>query len=772
MIKEKLSDKRGFARNFLALSSSSFLLHFVNLFTNMYLARALGPEGFGFLGVVMTWGSILQSVAAFGIDQVTTRSVARNQNNTIPLFRISLIVRLIGLLITSFIFGLYIIYTDKINSVFFFLIITYAFAATFWSTVQCVAFGMRRMESNGYINVIGSFILLLLYFILPSILVNVTVIFLIIMIVQIVKDYFYYRQSVKEGIFTTNHSLTLNWSTIFDAIRESFPFYLLVLFGLVTNQFPVLFLSENTNNVEVAYFNTANKLLIPLSVLLTTMFQALFPILVEEKYKQPKKFRLNVKRTLFTIVTIGMMSCWILSLLRNEIVFLIYGEEYISTGMVMLTQCWYVVYFALLSLYGTLYVVLGKDKLLAMLSIINGFVWTPLLWITSKDGAVSISYGFVIGAAINLLTNSIAIHYADSDLISSKWLIELNIIMAIGFIATIIIPIDISLMYRLLFAFLISLLIIPIYNKFRNLSSVITTSFNDEKGVVDYLKSIVSQTLPPNEIVVVDGGSKDSTIKLVTEFAHNSAIPLRLICGEKLNIAEAFNVGIKSAKNQYVLISCIGNEFSSSMCEDLFTKIIESGADATYGLLFGINKGRFSRSYNMAFIGNGQNIMSNRSVMYRKSVFERIGYFKENFRYAGEDAEFLERFDRNNLIRILVDKPTIFWETPNSWKEFLKKCKDYTIAGLQYSSFRNCFMANTMKKYYIVILLFLLFPISFYFPLLGGAILSVSYLRKFYRYKSFQTVILCESWFVLKLYYSLKYFKYIFPKYRVTKYVY
>lgn len=470
MIKDKLLDKRGFTRNFFALSSSSFLLHFVNLFTNMYLARELGPEGFGFLGVVLTWGSILLSISAFGIDQVTTRSVARNQNNSIAFFRVSLVVRLIGLLITSLVFGIYILFTEKINIVFFLLIIIYALSSTFWNTVQCVAFGMRRMESTGYINVIGSVILLIIYLLLPSHLVNVTIIFLFILIVQIVKDYLYYRQSVKEGVFTTNHSLALSISNIFDAIRESLPFYVLVLFGLVTNQLPVLFLSENTNNIEVAYFNTANKLLIPLSVLLTTMFQALFPVLVEERDRQPKRFRLNVKRALFMIITIGMMSCLFLSLLRNEIVYLIYGEEYRSTGMVMLTQCWYVVYFAVLSLYGTLYVVLGKDKLLAALSIINGLVWMPLLWITSMDGAVSISYGFVIGAAINLITNSIAIHYADSNLISTKWLIELNIIMAIGFIATIYIPIDISIIYRLFFALLISLSLIPIYNKFRKLS--------------------------------------------------------------------------------------------------------------------------------------------------------------------------------------------------------------------------------------------------------------------------------------------------------------
>ena len=470
MIRNQLSDKRGFTRNFLALSSSSFLLHFVNMFTNMYLARSLGPDEFGFYGVIITWGSILQAVASLGIDQVVTRSVARNQENSRCFFRLSIIVRLIGLVFTSILFVSYILYTNEINLVFVALIIINTIAATIWSTIQCIAFGMRRMESTGYINVVGATILLLIYLLLPSYLVNVTIIYLLFMIVQVIKDYFYYRQSMKEGIFTTKENYLIDKSAVLSSIRESVPFYVLVLFGLITSQLPVLFLSGNSSNVEVAYFNTANKLLIPLSVILTTMFQALFPIFVEEKDKDPEKFSLNVKRTLFIIITLGIISCVIISLLRNEIVLLIYGREYSNTGMVMLTQSWYIVYFAILTLYGTLYVVLGKDKLLATLSITNGFVWAPLLWITSKDGAVSMSYGFVIGAGINVLTNSVALYCADKMLISIKNFLKVNVVMAVGFLLTILIPENINLLYRCFLVFLLLLLLIPIYNKYRMLS--------------------------------------------------------------------------------------------------------------------------------------------------------------------------------------------------------------------------------------------------------------------------------------------------------------
>ncbi|MBM3709909.1 MAG: glycosyltransferase [Actinobacteria bacterium] len=48
--------------------------------------------------------------------------------------------------------------------------------------------------------------------------------------------------------------------------------------------------------------------------------------------------------------------------------------------------------------------------------------------------------------------------------------------------------------------------------------SFITTVFNEEKSVLLFLESLVSQTLMPEEIVVVDGGSSDNTLNLIIEY--------------------------------------------------------------------------------------------------------------------------------------------------------------------------------------------------------------------------------------------------------------
>jgi glycosyltransferase involved in cell wall biosynthesis len=47
-------------------------------------------------------------------------------------------------------------------------------------------------------------------------------------------------------------------------------------------------------------------------------------------------------------------------------------------------------------------------------------------------------------------------------------------------------------------------------------TSLITTVYNEQNSISDFLKSIFEQTLLPDEIVIVDGGSKDQTVQMIS----------------------------------------------------------------------------------------------------------------------------------------------------------------------------------------------------------------------------------------------------------------
>lgn len=58
--------------------------------------------------------------------------------------------------------------------------------------------------------------------------------------------------------------------------------------------------------------------------------------------------------------------------------------------------------------------------------------------------------------------------------------------------------------------------------------SVALCTYNGAAYIVEQLQSIVSGSVPPEEIVVCDDRSADDTVGIVSEFARSSAVPIRL----------------------------------------------------------------------------------------------------------------------------------------------------------------------------------------------------------------------------------------------------
>lgn len=80
--------------------------------------------------------------------------------------------------------------------------------------------------------------------------------------------------------------------------------------------------------------------------------------------------------------------------------------------------------------------------------------------------------------------------------------------------------------------------------------SVICTVLNEGESIRRLLESLLAQTRPPDEVVIVDGGSRDGTVAVIQEYADR--LPLRVLVEPGANISRGRNVAIAAAAGEII----------------------------------------------------------------------------------------------------------------------------------------------------------------------------------------------------------------------------
>ena len=109
--------------------------------------------------------------------------------------------------------------------------------------------------------------------------------------------------------------------------------------------------------------------------------------------------------------------------------------------------------------------------------------------------------------------------------------------------------------------------------------SVITIVYNNAADIERTMLSVLNQTYPNIEYIIVDGLSTDGTLEIIKKYSGKIS---KLISEKDEGIYDAMNKGLAVATGDYVLFMNSGDEFYSG---DTVAKVfaIAEGADIYYG---------------------------------------------------------------------------------------------------------------------------------------------------------------------------------------------
>lgn len=109
--------------------------------------------------------------------------------------------------------------------------------------------------------------------------------------------------------------------------------------------------------------------------------------------------------------------------------------------------------------------------------------------------------------------------------------------------------------------------------------SIIVPVYNAEKYLDKCLKSLVNQTLPNIEIIVVNDGSLDNSDRIIKEYVRNYPNLIKNVLIPNNGVSNARNVGLKKATGEYIGF-CDSDDFVElNMYELLYNKGIETESD-------------------------------------------------------------------------------------------------------------------------------------------------------------------------------------------------
>lgn len=260
--------------------------------------------------------------------------------------------------------------------------------------------------------------------------------------------------------------------------------------------------------------------------------------------------------------------------------------------------------------------------------------------------------------------------------------------------------------------------------------SVIIPVYNAEKYLNKCLESLINQTLSDIEIICINDGSTDNSLKILQEYAQKDS-RIRIIDKKNEGQGKARNLGIELANGEYLAFVDSDDWCELNMYEELYItaknndadlvecsfKIYNDSLNAIYNGI-GLDGAKFDKSFHWTELKDKTLLFENIPAPWNKLCRTKI-VKSENIRFG--TTQFAEDVFFSLRIRILASKTVfinkelyVYRRTSDSIMSNLSKCKfenqinllkdikDFLIKQSCYESFEKGYINHAVGVLYTI----------------------------------------------------------------------
>jgi glycosyltransferase involved in cell wall biosynthesis len=206
---------------------------------------------------------------------------------------------------------------------------------------------------------------------------------------------------------------------------------------------------------------------------------------------------------------------------------------------------------------------------------------------------------------------------------------------------------------------------------------------NEEESLPALLDSIRRQTYQPAEVILVDGGSTDATVKLAREMAVGFA-DLRVIETTGATPGRGRNIGTGAARYEWIAFTDAGIRLEPTWLENLVrVAAADSEVSVVYGNYEALDDSFFERCAALVYLAPKAERAGGRlrapfiaSTLLRRDVWEAVGGFPDL--RAAEDLFFMEHIERLKFKTAYAPHATVWWQLQPTLKKTFHRFKLYS----------------------------------------------------------------------------------------------
>ena len=203
--------------------------------------------------------------------------------------------------------------------------------------------------------------------------------------------------------------------------------------------------------------------------------------------------------------------------------------------------------------------------------------------------------------------------------------------------------------------------------------SVLICAKNEENRIKDCLDSVMNEK--PDEIILVDGDSKDSTIQIAKSY------DIKIIISKNSNLTKDRQIGIDACRNDLIAMIDSDHRLKSgdliglqNDLQELNLDIVQGGIDIEpIGFMCRGEKQYISLILNK--VGE-KKMIGVAPCLYQKKVFEKVR-FDDHITSTIDDTDFIYRLSREGIYKIGTGKTSNISLHEPGLKNYFKKFRWY-----------------------------------------------------------------------------------------------